>query len=151
MSLIKDINVKVFSNYSDDTTHLNTEDRMKAEGYKSVNEIIENYHRQDQGEFIIHLLRQFIEDNTTTKGHKYWLDVISDLADEIAENHYTATIRITSTIEVQSNEPFESEQDFRDNIYDVCVEDLVQGESYNFDVISNNSEIDEIYDVTPTD
>ena len=115
------------------------------------NEIIENYHRQDQGEFIIHLLRQFIEDNTTTKGHKYWLDVISDLADEIAENHYTATIRITSTIEVQSNEPFESEQDFRDNIYDVCVEDLVQGESYNFDVISNNSEIDEIYDVTPTD
>ena len=148
---IKDINVKIFTNYASDTSHLNTKDRMEAEGYKEIAEIVSRCDIKDQGEFIIHLLREFIVNRETTKGDEYWLDVISNIEEEIADKHFTATIRVTSIIEVQSNEPFESEQDFRDNIYDVSVEDLVQGESYNFEVISNNSEIDEIYDVTPTD
>jgi len=148
---IKDINLKVFSNYSDDTTHLSTKDRMKADGYKELSEIISNYPRKDQGEFIIHLLREFIDNRETTKGHEYWLDVISNVEEEIADKHFTATIRIISTIEVQSNEPFEDEQDFRDNLYDVSAEELVAGEAYHFDVLSSDSQIDEIYDVTPSD
>ena len=148
---IKDINLKVFSNYSDDTTHLSTKDRMKADGYKELSEIISNYPRKDQGEFINYLLREFIMDREMIQGQQYWLDVISNLSEEIVDKNYCATIRITSTVEVQSNEPFEDEQDFRDNLYDVSAEELIAGEAYHFDVLSSDSQIDEIYDVTPSD
>ena len=79
-------------------------------------QMIENLKRkstlyQVQGEFINYLLREFIMDREMIQGQQYWLDVISNLSEEIVDKNYCATIRITSTIEVQSNEPFEDEQD----------------------------------------
>jgi hypothetical protein len=150
---LQDINIKIFSNYSDDTTHLDTKDRMQADGYHNIVDYINEYSDKERGEFISLLLEQFLNDRSfeTKKGAQYWHEVLASLRDEIKANIYSATIRIAVNVDVVSDKEYETEQEFIDSIYEEDVYDLIRNNGYQVTVEHNDAEIMDIDDVCTVD
>ena len=150
---LQDINIKIFSNYSDDTTHLDTKDRMQADGYHNIVDYINEYSDKERGDFISLLLEQFLNDRNfnTKKGAQYWHAVLASLRDEVKANVYSATIKIAVNLDVVSDKEYETEQEFIDAIYEEDVYDLIRNKGYQVTVEHNDAEIMDVDDVCTVD
>jgi len=150
---LQDINIKIFSNYSDDTTHLDTKERMQADGYHNIIDYINQYTDKERGEFIGLLLEHFLNDRNfnTKKGAQYWHEVLASLRDEVKANIYSATIKIAVNLDVVSDKEYETEQDFIDAIYEEDVYDLIKSNGYQVTVEHDDAEIVDVDDVCTVD
>ena len=150
---LQDINIKIFSNYSDDTTHLDTKERMQADGYHNIIDYINQYTDKERGEFIGLLLEHFLNDRNfnTKKGAQYWHEVLASLRDEVKANIYSATIKIAVNLDVVSDKEYETEQDFIDAIYEEDVYELIARNGYQVTVEHDDAEIVDVDDVCTVD
>jgi len=150
---LQDINIKIFSNYSDDTTHLDTKERMKADGYHNIVDYINQYTDKERGEFIAYLLEHFLNDRSfdTKKGAQYWHEVLDSLRNEVKANIYSATIRIAVNLDVVSDKEYETEQDFIDDIHEEDVYDLIARNGYQVTVEHDDAEIMDVDNVCTVD
>lgn len=150
---LQDINIKIFSNYHDDTTHLDTKERMKADGYHNIVDYINEYSDKERGDFIGLLLEHFLNDRNfnTKKGAQYWHEVLASLRDEVKANVYRADIRVAVNLSVISDKEYETEQEFIDAIYEEDVDDLIRSNGLQVTVEYNDAEITDIDDVCTVD